>query len=488
MRLTLRLVSGFVGGIAVVLAIYALDVFRRETDAFQQDMRHDDANTGRVFASMLCDSFNRDGFNSAMDLIEAENSVHGTVGLGWIWLDDPNVRLSAEVRTALQNGQTISENTDENTRDAAVKTYVPLLKLNSPRKAALELSESLAEQRSYTRQTLTRIGVTTASIVFVMGMFALALGIRFVGRPVQRLIDGIRHVASGDFSHRLNYRTPDEFGTLAREFDAICDQLAVARATAAAETQARMRAMEQLRHADRLRTVGQLTAGIAHELGTPLNVAWARARMIAESEVTGPAAIECARIVVEQTRRMTNIIRQLLQFARPRSPRKGPVDLGSIAEQTTNLLGATARQHGVTLVLERAAELVVDVDADQIQQVTSNLVMNAIQAMPSGGTATISIAQAQATPPADHGGQPGRWAVLRVRDGGAGIAPENLDRVFEPFFTTKDVGEGTGLGLSVSRGIIQEHGGWISVESTLGKGACFDVHLPLGSGSCAGAS
>lgn len=488
MKLTLRLVGAFVLGTALVLALYAVIVFQRETDLFQKDMRRDDAMTGRVFAKMLRDGYERGGIARAQELIDEGNRSGGAVILTWLWLDDANVTLNPDVRRSLEAGRIDARNTDEGTPAAAVRTYVPL-NLTDGRSAALELRESLDEQRAYTRQTLTSIGVATATIVFVVAMFALALGMRFVGRPVERLIDGIRHVASGDFSPRLNYRTLDEFGTLAREFDAMCDQLAAARSTAAAEAQARMRALEQLRHADRLRTVGQLTAGIAHELGTPLNVAWARARMIAEGEVTGPGSTECAAIIVEQTRRMTNIIRQLLQFARPRAPRKGPVDLARIVEQTVSLLGATARQRGVTLEIERAASpLTVDADADQVQQVISNLVMNAIQAMLGGGRAEVSMRRAAATPPADHPGQPGEWAVVRVRDSGVGISPENLDRVFEPFFTTKDVGEGTGLGLSVSRGIIQEHGGWISVESTPGQGACFEIHLPPGSGSCAGAS
>jgi two-component system NtrC family sensor kinase len=114
--------------------------------------------------------------------------------------------------------------------------------------------------------------------------------------------------------------------------------------------------------------------------------------------------------------------------------------------------------------------------------------MNAIQAMPDGGRVTVGLRTQRIFPPADCGGPEDEYVCLYVRDQGTGIAESNLPRLFEPFFTTKDVGEGTGLGLSVSRGIIQEHGGWISVESRLGEGACFSVFLPRGAEPCADVS
>ena len=114
-----------------------------------------------------------------------------------------------------------------------------------------------------------------------------------------------------------------------------------------------------------------------------------------------------------------------------------------------------------------------------MQQVLTNLVVNAIQAMPAGGTVLVDIARARTRPPAEHGGAEGEYLCVRVRDQGEGIAAEHLPHVFEPFFTTKDVGEGTGLGLAVAYGIVREHGGFIDVESKLGEGSDFSVYLPL---------
>jgi signal transduction histidine kinase len=120
------------------------------------------------------------------------------------------------------------------------------------------------------------------------------------------------------------------------------------------------------------------------------------------------------------------------------------------------------------------------VDPDKLQQVLSNLVINGIQAMPGGGMLKVDIKGEHFRPPVDHGGPEARFIRISVKDQGIGITEENKIHLFEPFFTTKGVGEGTGLGLSVSRGIVREHGGWIAVESQAGRGSCFSIYLPEG--------
>lgn len=124
------------------------------------------------------------------------------------------------------------------------------------------------------------------------------------------------------------------------------------------------------------------------------------------------------------------------------------------------------------------------VDVDQMQQVASNLILNASHAMAGGGTVTVSVGERHAHPPAGVNGDAGVFAFFSVRDSGCGIAGDDRARVFEPFYTTKDVGQGTGLGLSISLGIVREHGGWIDVESVVGEGSCFTVYLPKEMQSC----
>ena len=179
---------------------------------------------------------------------------------------------------------------------------------------------------------------------------------------------------------------------------------------------------------------------------------------------------------------MTRIIRQVLTFARPRAAAKAEVILDEIARHTLDLLKPFAAKKDVTLVFTASPEPVVTLaDGGQIEQALTNLVMNAIQSMDRPGTVCTAVERGRARAPADQGGIDLAVARIRVRDEGRGIAEENVSRLFEPFFTTKDVGEGTGLGLSVTYGIVREHGGWIDMTTTEGRGSEFVIHLPIAS-------
>jgi two-component system, NtrC family, sensor kinase len=239
--------------------------------------------------------------------------------------------------------------------------------------------------------------------------------------------------------------------------------------------------MEQLRHADRLTTVGKLASGLAHELGTPLNVVSGRAKLIADREVEGAEAVDSARIVAEQADRMTALIRQLLDFARPRALQKISVNVTSLAARVAELVSTIARTHNVTIeVPEHDDALRVDADEGALHQMMTNLVVNAIHAMPSGGTIHVAAKFVDQTPPPYVEGDSRHWLAIEVKDTGTGMDDATRARIFEPFFTTKAVGDGTGLGLSVTWGIVREHRGWIDVQSAPNKGATFTVYLPGG--------
>jgi len=246
----------------------------------------------------------------------------------------------------------------------------------------------------------------------------------------------------------------------------------------AEELARRLAEPEQLWHANRLATVGRLTAGIIHELGTPLNVIGSYAQMIATGEVTGDEALQPARAIEEQVQRMSRIIRQLLDFARRNVERREPVDLLSLARQTATLLNAYAMKAGITLAVdsEAMATLAVMGSAGLLQQVLANLITNAIQAMPGGGQITIRLDAV--SKPSPDGGPHQRCIQIAVRDQGAGIPEDIANQIFEPFFTTKARGAGTGLGLSVCADIVREHGGWIELETEADQGSCFCVLLP----------
>ncbi|MFV2069614.1 MAG: sensor histidine kinase, partial [Pirellulales bacterium] len=322
----------------------------------------------------------------------------------------------------------------------------------------------------------------TAAVMAAMmlcGVLVALLGIRLVGRPLEQLIEKTERIGRSDFSEPLQLHGNDELSQLAKALNRMSDQIREQQEKIKTESAGREAALEQLRHVDRLKTVGRLASGVAHELGTPLNVVSGRAGLIASSQLDAPQIRDSAKIIKSEADRMATIIRQLLDFARRRSPHGTAVDLHHIAGQCVDLLQTLATKQNVSLKLEENGKpLTANVDAAQIQQVLTNLVVNAIQAMPGGGTVTVTLGQKFARPPGEKASPAREYYFISVSDEGQGIREEDQQHLFEPFYTTKGTGEGTGLGLSVSYGIVQDHGGWIHVESEPGQGSCFTVFLP----------
>jgi len=479
-RITAKFLLVLIVTTAGVLGLSAWLRVQREVDLFEEDMRRDAAVVGETLARAVERTWLFEGELAALGLVhDISRDRHITGQL--LWLDPPPsardlaAMPSLERLVALQPGNPLNLRDD---RRGALYTFVAL-RVPGRRRAALQLSESLAAERRYIKSSI-RDSVAWAAILLVAsGGAATLLGLVFIARPTRRLVDRARRIGAGDLAGRLGLRQRDELGELGRAMDHMSDQLDQARARLADEVAARLAAVDQLRHAERLTTVGKLASGVAHELGTPLNVVAGRAQMIATGELVGDEATESARIIHEQTRRMTAIIRQLLDFARRGVP--GPstrVDLRAGASRISGLLGAMARKAGVTVEVAEGAPIEGIADEGQVEQVLTNLLVNAIQASRPGGHVSVDARQVDAVPPADVGGERRPMASVAVRDEGSGMSEEVAGRVFEPFFTTKDVGEGTGLGLSVAYGIVRDHGGWIAVDSAEGKGSVFTIYLP----------
>lgn len=488
MRLSLKFALAFLVCMSVVQAVFSYQRVQREAALFDEDFRHDHETMGRDLATAVARIWELAGPDSARSFVDETNRSKSEVQIRWIPAGEDSAQGSqpagAQAPRSGEGAAVISE--EVRTPDGAVlRTNVPVLSADGGRLGTLELTESMEKAEQYIRLSLIRMGVRTSIIIALTGIVALLLGIWFVGRPVAQLVRRARQIAAGDLSGRLRVKQADELGDLGREIDAMSDRLEEAMRRVAAETTARIETLEQLRHADRLRTVGQLTSGIAHELGTPLNVVWERAKMIT-NDAGSPAATISARIIAEQAQRMTKIIRQLLDFSRPPNPKKARVDLRQVVRQTLTLLRPTLDGRQIHADLELSDEpVMVAVDVDQVQQVASNFLLNALQAMPGGGCIKVRVGCRRARPPADPHHRESEHGFFAVSDQGHGISAENVGRVFDPFFTTKDVGQGTGLGLSISLGIIREHGGWIDIESEPGRGARFTAYLPKEAQQCA---
>jgi two-component system NtrC family sensor kinase len=486
MRVVSKLTLAFILCTSTVLAINGLLRVSREVAAFEHDRIRDHRLMGKALAEAIAAVWRSDGEASALSVLAHVNAPDARVRVRWVWLDDLATEKRPPVDVAMLaadiDGTPMSSVWVDASGADFRYTYVPL-SVTKPRVGALELSESLEGQHRYVRRTILDTVLVTVSLSIAAAGLSMLLGVWIVGRPMRSLMEKARRTGQGDFSAPLLLHQKDELAELAFEMNMMCERLIGANERVAAETRARIDALEQLRHADRLMTVGKLASGIAHELGTPLNVVEARAGMIAAKETSPDETVDYARIIVEAAGKMTRIIRQLLEFARRRGPQKNTQEIAPVILRTLELLRPLGAKRQVVLKLDSAETRPVDIDVNQFEQVVTNLVVNAIQSMQKAGTVDVRITEERTVPPPDvrgeAGSEPAEFACVRIVDQGAGIPTEHVSHIFEPFFTTKDVGEGTGLGLSVAYGIVRDHGGWIDVKSEVGKGTEFRVFLPL---------
>ncbi len=473
MQLTRKLTLALGMAVSLVLLVAGIAQVRRELRLFQRDTARDHHALITALSAAAAEVRHLGGDREAKDVIEHANSNGVPVEVRW--LEKPaSAKLPDAATRALRSGKEVRA-TDP--RTGAFLLYKAVA--DGPSRVLLELFEPADEMRSYTRTTVLSVAITTLVIAIVLVVLAHLLGARIVGRPVGWLTEKARRVGRGELGPPLVVRQSDELGLLANEMNAMCDNLAASREVAERETSARIEALEQLRHADRLATAGKLAAGIAHELGTPLNVVSGRARLIEMGEMDDDEVHDSARVIAEQAQRMTDIIRQLLDFARVDRPKLERGDLRSVAHEACVLLRPSAEKKGITLVFDAPPDKVeATFSWSQLLQAVMNLVVNALQASSTGGNVTLATRVVEVLPPREHGGPSGQWAVLSVHDDGPGMEPEVSARVFEPFFTTKAVGEGTGLGLSVAYGIARDNGGWIEVETRPRDGSTFSLYLP----------
>ncbi|HCU24774.1 MAG TPA: histidine kinase [Deltaproteobacteria bacterium] len=484
MKLALKLMIPIVLAIFLVSAVGTYFHIRREVRLYEQDIQSDHLSSGRALSNAVSFVEKTAGIDEAMKLVDNVNSPNNPVRIRWIWLEAPagtphSAKLSLLELQSLQNGEKVFRGVDWESRPNRIVSYFPLELFGSP-PAALEFSESLEPEHAMIVAILEGGSLTSLGIVLLSGITTVILGIYLIGRPMNRLAEKARRIGRGDLSEPIDLKRKDELGFIAGEINAMCERLAEIREQADQEAAARLEAVEQLRHADRLTTVGKLSAGIAHELGTPLNVIAARARMIELREVSGNDAVECAAIIAGQSARMIRIVHQLLDFSRRRSPTKKREDMRLISRRILDLLEPMAKDRKVSLRLVGGeTAMPADVDSEQIQQAMINLILNGIQAMKKhGGELQVTLRKERASLPS----RPEKLRdciCIRIEDQGEGISPEDLPHLFDPFFTTKEVGEGTGLGLCVARGLIEEHDGCIEVSSEVGKGSLFSIYLPV---------
>jgi two-component system NtrC family sensor kinase len=313
------------------------------------------------------------------------------------------------------------------------------------------------------RTSLLLLGITAAGALLAIGL-AYLLSRRLI-TPIRTLVTASREVAAGNFDTVVEPATEGELGELAHAFNSMATALKT-RDEELADF-ARRKIMES----ERLAIVGQLAADVAHELNNPLQGIVAYSHLLLERTDLDDRAEDSLNKIANQATRCTTIIRGLLDFSRPRKPQKKAVDVHTALDECLSLVEDRAIFQNIRVVRQYSQDLPSAViDRAQMQQVFMNMIINAAEAMDGAGTLTVATSCERDCSNLE----------VEFRDTGHGIDEAALARIFDPFFTTKHVAHGTGLGLAISFGIVREHGGTISVESTPGEGASFYVGFPVG--------
>ncbi len=495
MRLTLKLVMVFMLANIALAIIYGYLAVRREVNLFKTQAAAEAKEIGPLIANLLKDACRNEADRDVQELlVRIIDTEQQPLRVNWVWFDsklDP--RASPE--DSIEQPSAIAVETEEPDGAYYLHVYWPVT-LTTQRKGGLDFTHAETELEANKQDIIRRTALLVAGMLLISGLLAVLFGIRLIGRPLEKLIAKARRMGDGCLDGPVHLNSHDELSELAEDLNTMCAKLLESQNKLRQESAAKIAALEQLRHADRLKTVGRLASGIAHELGTPLNVVAGRAGLIGSGKLDAKQVAESAVAIKQEADKMTRIIRQLLDFARASTPHKSPVDLRTVVGQTIDLIDSIAEKQKVQLIFTpQAEEAVAQIDVGQIQQVLTNLTINAIQAMTNGGQVRFVIRRQMGRPPEgrseegsigapDGGaGSPSAFYAIEIHDQGVGIPEEHMQQLFEPFFTTKEVGSGTGLGLSIAYGIVQEHGGWIDVASRVGEGSCFTVYLPQGATS-----
>lgn len=344
------------------------------------------------------------------------------------------------------------------------------------------------------RSKTTVFAILGISIFLVLLTFAVT--IRAVTRPVDAFVKGIQSVKEGKSQEKLDIRSKDEIGYLAREFNDMIDRLnemyvekdrtlaaledfntrleeRVRDATAhLAEANRELKlAQEQMVRAETMAAIGTLSSGISHELSTPLSVILNMAQLVKQDAQDNPSLARDIEVIEYEANQAIKITRSLLGFSRSAKSKMEIANVNDVLEDLFKILEFQPRARSINLIKELDPELTqIRAGAGQLRQVFLNVILNAVQAMPEGGE--LRVVSRNCREPFAEG------VEIEISDTGVGIPADHIKQIFQPFFTTKD--EGTGLGLAITFGIIREHNGKIDVNSTEGEGSTFRIFFPKG--------
>ena len=351
----------------------------------------------------------------------------------------------------------------------------------------LDTNLSLAKADAQLAAGSARMLHYTAGAMLIVAVLSWLFVWREVGQPIKALKQGTEHLAHGELGYQIEERSQDEVGGLAHSFNGMSLQLRTANEEIVnwartledrveQKTKELNRAHDHVLHVEKMASIGKMAAVVAHEVNNPLSGILTYAKLLRKWVGTGTIehekreeAMECLELIASESRRCGDLIKNLLTLSRTAPMNVQSTDLHAVIDRCLLLVRHQLELGGIEVQLNLAKDLPrVPCDPAQIEQVLLILIVNAKDAMPRGGNLWIETRLSNAETAIE----------IQVRDDGAGIAPEVLSHIFEPFVTTKESGRGVGLGLAISRGIVERHKGRIEVESQLGRGTAFTITLP----------
>jgi two-component system NtrC family sensor kinase len=351
----------------------------------------------------------------------------------------------------------------------------------------LDTNLSLGKADAQVKASSARMLIYTAGAMLIIAVLSWLFVWREVGQPIKALKKGTEHLSRGELGYQIEVRSGDEMGDLAQSFNGMSLQLRAANEEIVTwaktledrveqKTRELKRAHDHVLHVEKMASIGKMAAVVAHEVNNPLSGILTYAKLLRKWVASGQVenkkreeAMECLDLIATESRRCGDLVKNLLTLSRSAPMNIEHTDLRTVIDRCLLLVRHQLELGGIHLELNLAEDMPrVPCDPAQIEQVLLALIMNAIDAMPRGGNLWLQ------TRLSDDESE----IEIRVRDDGAGIAPDVLPQIFEPFLTTKESGHGVGLGLAISRGIVERHKGRIEVQSELGRGTTFTVTLP----------
>jgi signal transduction histidine kinase len=481
LRLSQKLTLALSLNALVVFAALGAWQLRSEEEDLRSAAERDARLLGRslqvAFENALRDSQGEDVIETLRELERSEPEVD-------LFVYDASGRL-----VAASTGARPRTSARVSSPSAVQVTFIPeseshTLELAAPLHVATEsqtstliLARPLDEMRRDLQATRTRVVFAVLSFVLAVAGLTMLLSRFWVALPLEQMINRMRRVRAGDLSSTFTSTRSDEVGDALREFDVLVRELAEARHRLESEIEHRRRLEDGMRRLDKLVTVGQLAAGLAHEIGSPLQVLAGRIRALERNADRPDEARRIAGILLEQTERITRIVSRLSGVLRRAPLRFEPTDVAKATRTVIELMEGEARRRRISLRLVTEADLPsTSSDGDQIQQLVLNLIRNALEASEPGGTIDVTVSEVS---PGQESARVQAGVQISVEDHGRGMDKATVARASEAFFTTREDEGGTGLGLAVVKDIVDKHRGVLTIHSALGVGTRVDVLLPL---------